>query len=217
MNARFFLLCCQTMSLVVGSCDTRVVSDVSVIHQLTPGAIHSYAFVPFKDQEGSVEFETYASLIRNQLSAIDYTEVPLDFAQVIVFFTFGTGGNVQIPNNYPTFGQPGISDSTTTQSMTPGNTNQISPNSTSTPVYGAIGPRMTTDTPLARVLIMQIVDRQASVNSGKVQILYEGRVTSAGPPGSLDSIMPAMVAALFSDFPGKSGSTTSITAALPRN
>ena len=188
-----------------------------MFHELTPGATYTYAFVPLKEQEGSLEFKTYASLIRMQLANIGFKEVPGDSAQVVVFFFYGIEGH-PVTSTYPIFGQTGTSGSTTTGTVTTfGNTSMISANTTSTPVYGVVGSGVRTDTVFARVLVMQLVDRQASVTTGKVQKLYEGTVTSAGSTANLNVVMPAMVAALFKDFPGKSGSTTSIPTALPRN
>lgn len=216
MNISLTAACCLIIaSLLFGGCDS-LVSNVSVLHELAPGATYSFAFVPFRDQDGSPEFEKCASLVRAQLTDIGYREVRVDAAQVLVFFNYWIGVNLRIRHSYPILARTGTSALATTETETASdNTNMIPADVTPTPVYSMAGPQMTTETPFERVLVMEIVDRQASIANGKVLKLYEGTVRSAGAGGSLYVVMPAMVAALFSDFPGKSGSTFSVTATLP--
>jgi hypothetical protein len=55
-------------------------------------------------------------------------------------------------------------------------------------------------------LRLYIVDKQA-LTEGKIKKLYEGKVVSRGFSDKLTKVLPAMVKALFEDFPGQSDST----------
>jgi hypothetical protein len=70
-----------------------------------------------------------------------------------------------------------------------------------------VGTRETSETQYTRVLRLDIVDKQSFVE-GSIKKLCEGKVVSRGFSDQLVKVLPEMVKALFEDFPGQSGSTT---------
>jgi hypothetical protein len=52
-----------------------------------------------------------------------------------------------------------------------------------------------------------------AIASAKV---FEAKAGSVGASGNLAVVMPAMITAVFKDFPGKSGETISVAAPLQR-
>jgi len=58
-----------------------------------------------------------------------------------------------------------------------------------------------------RALTLEIADRRATGPAGTGRRIYEGTVLSTGSSNSLAAVVPYLVRALFSDFPGRSGQT----------
>jgi hypothetical protein len=63
---------------------------------------------------------------------------------------------------------------------------------------------------------LDIVDRAESLKEGKVKKRYEAKVVGIGSSSQLTVVVPAMINALFQDFPGKSGSTRSVDLPMHR-
>lgn len=75
-------------------------------------------------------------------------------------------------------------------------------------MYGGFGGyREYPVTVFQRALTMEISDRRATGPAGIGRRIYEGTVLSAGSSNSLAAVVPYLVRALFSDFPGRSGQT----------
>jgi hypothetical protein len=68
--------------------------------------------------------------------------------------------------------------------------------------YGVVGSHYSQAIVYRRELRVDITDRRAGTGGAK---LFEATVTSEGESASLAPVMPAMVKALFSNFPGPSG------------
>ena len=106
--------------------------------------------------------------------------------------------------------------------------NQI-PGSTTTFSYGSssgiayteptysVGWEPASATIFTRGLELEIFDtQQIGASQGHSPPIFQADARSAGVSGSLAPVTPAMIAAIFKDFPGKSGETISVTAPLQR-
>jgi hypothetical protein len=202
-------------SMVLAACGQVVYSNVSVFHELGEGTKPTYALLPFKEQEGSLEHKTYENLARQQLNAKGYREAPLDRSDVIVFLQYGIDEGRQMAYSYPIMGRTGTSSSYTTGTVQSYGSGYATYSGTTdyTPTYGVVGAGTGTHTVFARFLRVDFVDR-ATLASGTVKKQYEGTVSSRGSSGQLSAVMPTMIRALFEDFPGKSGTTKSVTLPL---
>ena len=183
-------------------------SDVAVFHQLPEVPVHTkYAFIPLKGQESSLEYATYQKLIRAELAAHKYEEVDTADAEVIVAFSYGIDSGKEKLSSVPIFGQTGVSSLSTYGTIsTYGNYGSYSGTTTYTPTYGVVGSSTVSGTQYGRGLWLYIVDKK-TVGTEKLKMLYEGSVKSSGSSSQISKVMPAMVKALFKEFPGKSGST----------
>jgi hypothetical protein len=190
------------------SCASFVETRVSSFHELKqPLSGLTYALVPSKDQETSLEFQSYSKLVRSELEKRRMIEAPFDKAKYAIFMFYGIDDGKQIVSSYPIFGQTGTSSSHTTGTITSyGNMASYSGTTYNTPTYGIVGARTTTDTVFTRYLNIDIIDIAKSGN-GKVRKVYEGKALSSGSSGQLAPVMPAMVKTVFEDFPGKSGAS----------
>lgn len=192
--------------VLLSSCASFVETRVSSFHtleQLLSGV--TYALVPTKEQEASLEFQSYAKLIKSELGKRGLIEAPFDKAKYAIFMFYGIDNGKQVVSSYPIFGQTGVSSSYSTGTINSfGNTATYSGSTYYTPTYGVVGSGTTTDTVFIRYLHINIVDIAKSGN-GKVQKVYEGKAVSSGSNGQLAPVMPAIVKSVFEDFPGKSG------------
>ena len=199
------VFCIAIMSISQGC---MVKSDVAVFHQLPPTTVHhKYAFMPLKGQVGSLEYLTYQELVRVELTIHNFEEVQVPEADVIVAFNYGIDSGKEELSSRPIYGQTGVSSSRTYGTLnTFGNYGTYSGTTTYTPTYGVVGSETVSRTKYGRGLYLYIVDKN-TVGTEKLKVLYEGNVQSSGKSSQLATVMPAMVKALFKEFPGKSGST----------
>lgn len=193
---------------MLGGCATVIETRVSSFHELEqPLSGATYMLIPTKEQEGSLEFQSYARLVMAELEKRGMTEAPLNQAKYSIFMFYGIDDGKQVVSSYPIFGQTGTSSSYTTGTVTSyGNTASYSGTTFKTPTYGVVGSGTSTDTVFKRYLNLDIIDNAKSGN-GKVQKVYEGKAISTGSSGQLARVMPAIVRSVFEDFPGKSGAS----------
>lgn len=195
--------------LLLSGCAGFVRSEVAVFHQLgeTPGP-KTYLLVPLKGQESSLEYKTYAALVREELGKHQFREVSGDEKpDVVIAFSYGIDSGREKLDSIPIFGQTGVSSSTTYGTLsTYGNYGTYSGTTTYTPSYGIVGSSTVSRREYSRGLSLYVVDAN-SVGTGKLNVLYEGSVKSSGSSSQLPRVMPAMIEALFKSFPGKSGAT----------
>ncbi|PPE69957.1 hypothetical protein C1702_08815 [Caldimonas thermodepolymerans] len=211
------ILACVLSAVLLSGCAGFIRSDVAVFHQLGDSPTPTtYIFVPLKGQENSLEYKTYAALIRQELNKHQYREVTeKEKPDVVIAFDYGIDSGKQKLESIPIFGQTGVSSSTTYGTLnTYGNYGSYSGTTTYTPTYGVVGSSTVSRTEYARGLWLYIVDAK-SVGTEKLNVLYEGNVKSTGSSSQLSRVMPAMIQALFKSFPGKSGATRTETTPIP--
>jgi Domain of unknown function (DUF4136) len=190
-------------------------SQVAVFHQLPKDLSGTtYAMIPFKEQEASLEHKAYEEGVRQELNAKGFRETTVDQAQVAVFLFYAIDTGREIVSSYPIIGQTGVSSSSTQGTIQSyGSYGTYSGTTTYTPTYGVVGTGVTSQTEYTRVLRLDIVDKQA-LAGGNIKKLYEGKVVSSGSSSQLVQVLPTMIKALFEDFPGQNGSTRRSTRPL---
>lgn len=204
------------MTLLVSGC-MMVTSNISVFHDLPPTAqALKYATLPLKSQEGSLEHQSYKQFIKTELNKRGYVETPVSDADVIVFLDYGIDTGREVVSSYPIIGQTGTLSSYTTGTIQSyGGYATYSGTTYHTPTYGVVGSGTRSDTVYTRFLRLDFVDR-AELAAGKVKKRYEAKVVSAGSSSQIAAVMPAMIEALFEDFPGKSGATRRVDVPMQR-
>lgn len=201
------MLLALVFALLTG-CASFVETKVSAFHELEPSLSGvTYALVPSKEQEGSLEFQSYAKLVKVELEKRGMTEAPFNQAKYAIFMFYGIDNGKEVISSYPIFGQTGTGSSYTTGTVTSyGNMATYSGTTYKTPTYGVVGSGTSSDTVFTRYLNIDIIDITKSGN-GKVKKVYEGKAISSGSSGQLAPVMPAIVKSVFHDFPGKSGAS----------
>jgi hypothetical protein len=161
--------------------------------------------MPFEKQRDSREFKAYERRVRAHLEAEGFVPEALDRAEFVVVMAYANDDGLNVLSSYPIIGQTGSSSSrmagtlqayrdTTAYSATaePRPTQMVASNDDSDP------------SELPRVLRLDIV-RRDSIGMDHIEKVYEGEVVSTGSDDDLAEIVPAMIEALFHDFPGKDG------------
>jgi hypothetical protein len=193
------------MGLLLGACGHRV--DVTTFHTINGNlAGKSFEMVPGEKQQGSLEWKTYASMVASNLEAKGLRQVGAqsnsDFG-VSVFFYIDSG--TTSVSAMPTYGQTSAGTTITTTSYV--GRMPVQQTSYTPPTYGITGYYPVSTTTFSKGLIISIMDVRKSITEGKPVTVYEARVTSTGSSNTLNEVIPAMVAAVFQDWPGKSGVT----------
>jgi len=200
---------------MLGGCGTMVHSNVSTFHELHPNTQMSYAMRPFKAQQGSLEYKTYANVIKRNLDTKGFREVPFEQAELAVLFSYGIDEGREVVSSYPIIGQTGsLGGYTTGTATTFGNTTSYSATTSSVPNYGVVGSGISRRREHVRFLKLEMVDAVQYRADGTIHQIYEAKVNSVGSTAQLAAIFPSMVKSLFEDFPGKSGSVRKSTVLL---
>lgn len=195
------------------ACMTPVVqTDVTRFHALPQvGAGRSFTIAPEGPQAGSLEFERYADLVADQLVRHGWRAVPPSrsaadrAADTVVKLSWGTG-------------EPRVEA-------------WQSPSS----IYGGMGwgagrrgygagiglplgdpfPYWETRsaTYFPKWVAVEILDAEAN-RAGLRRVLFEGRAVAEGSQREIAPVMPSLIEALFTGFPGASGRTVRIN--VPR-
>ena len=154
-------------------------------------------------------------LVRQQLNKFQYREATSDeTSEVAIALSYGIDSGKERLASVPIFGQTGVSSSTTYGTLnTYGNYGTYSGITTYTPTYGVVGSSTVSRTEYSRGLWLYIVDAK-SVGTKNLNVLYEASVKSSGSSAQLSRVMPAMIEALFKEFPGKSGGTRTEATAM---
>jgi hypothetical protein len=209
------LLIATVLLGALSGCATLLRSQVAVFHQLPKDLSGTtYVMIPFKEQEGSLEYKAYEEAVRQELNAKGFRETTVDQAQVAVFLAYSIDTGREVVSSYPIIGQTGVSSSSTYGTVQSyGSYGTYSGTTTYTPTYGVVGTGVTSQTEYMRVLRLDIVDKHA-LAEGNIKKLYEGKVVSSGYSGQLVQVLPTMIKVLFEDFPGQNGSTRTSRRAL---
>ncbi|NUU01953.1 DUF4136 domain-containing protein [Herbaspirillum robiniae] len=204
MKRRFYSFIAAA-SLLLSGCASVVESNVTAFHAWPADANgKSYAFAPAKEQENNLEYGSYAQLIRQQLNTLGFTEAPdKKSAQLAVSFRYGMNTEqvvVTRPAYDPFFYGP------------PPGWGRFGPHPYGFygpygPFYDPFwygGPMQTTSYP---IFLRRL---QIGIANADGKQLYDVVVDSDGSRAGLSAVMPYMVRAAFSDFPGPSGVTRHI-------
>ncbi|MES2626485.1 MAG: DUF4136 domain-containing protein [Pseudomonadota bacterium] len=194
-----FALLATGFGLVLSGCTSTLSSDVVTFHD---GALHEgetirvVAIDPAKVP--SLEFRSYANLVNEELRKIGYTPVTDEnsIAQLLAEVDYSVESGESLVNvNDPTrYARYHFSLGRFYDPFYLG-------------VYDPWGSDIVSTTPtFVRNLQLNIV-----TNDETKTHIFEGRVQSNGIHNQLPEIMPYLVTAMFSNFPGESGVTKVVT------
>jgi hypothetical protein len=202
------LLLATTLAVLASGCASYMSAQVTSFHQAAATdrfAGQGFVIEPTAAQKDSLEFRAYADLVREALVRRGLVDAPESGAALAVAVRFSVDSGKPVLYSYPAYGYAGWGS---VYGWAPyyGPRGHVHYALTATyPIgYGMFEPNYYTQSVLyKRELRVDITDRRAGGGTGAK--LYEGTVVSEGESAALAPVMPAMVQALFSDFPGPSG------------
>jgi hypothetical protein len=180
-------------------------STVTAFHVLpakTAGT--TFAFIALEGQVGDLEYQTYQNDMRAHLAAAGWIEADRTTTATLISFAYSIDQGRLATVSMPVFGQTGVSSSST--SGTVDANGNFRSTTTYMPDFGVTGYVPVTRMQYSRVVRISIADR-ASVDSNATKLVYQASIMSVGSSGVIAPVMPAMLDAVFDDFPGKSGQT----------
>ena len=193
-----------------------ITSNVSVFHTITKKNKGSKVVgLPFKKElESSLEFQNYKKIIEHNLQKNGFNIVQeKDTSDFIAFVSYGTGEGKDKFISSPVFGSTGGWNGTFRGlpfNWGAGGTNWSAGGTTySMPTFGVVGSRTGSIIIYTKQLALDLVET-STLESKKVNKIYEGRVKNTGSCSMIPAVMPEMLESLFKDFPKQSGSTHTI-------
>jgi len=206
---RLCRLCLLALLLAGASgCASYLTAQVTSFHQVTDQRFAGRRFVisPNREQAESLEFRAYADLVRDALAReglVPGSEAGADL-DVVMRYSIDKGSAVTY--GYPAYGYASYGPVWGwSPYIGPGGMVHYAWAATYPMGYGVVGTSYAQALVYRRELRIEINDRRAAGKDGKSARLFEGTVITEGESASLAPVMPAMVRALFSDFPGPSG------------
>jgi hypothetical protein len=192
------------LALSTLACGQTIHSQVSTFNQLSERQHDAtYAIMPLREQRGSREFAGYQRRVRAHLEANGFVPESLDRAEFVVAMAYANDDGSDVLASYPIIGQTGSSSSRMAGTLQAyRNTTSYSATTERAPPRAAESDDDESGAP--RVLRLDIV-RRDSIGFGDIEKVYEGEVVSTGSDEALAEIVPAMIEALFQEFPGKDG------------
>jgi len=184
------------VSAFLAGCGTIIKSDVTTFHEW-PDTLpdKSYVFERTKEQNDSLEYRNYESLVRNELARLGFTEAPAGTKPTLkatIGYSISGARDVRevypvVVHPYPYWYGPAWRG-----------------------YYGPFYDPFWFGPPVVehRVSQYQLFTRQLNIALARMsdgKKLFETTVVSEGMNGSLAAVMPYMVRSAFAEFPGKSG------------
>lgn len=216
LHRKLLALAAPLALLGLSACAAGLPTEVSRFQAMPAPQGQSFAVVPEDGTKGGLEFSQYARLVSQHLSALGYREAQSpDAASFIVELGYGVdegrqrivarpdpfgpawGYGYRRPFHYSRYGYFGRHRSPFYYGW-------------DDPWYGGGYDRIDTYTVYESELELNIRGRD-----GKA--LFEGRAEARSADDDLTEIVPNLIEAMFTDFPGRSGETVRITVPARRN
>ncbi|MEX1146915.1 MAG: DUF4136 domain-containing protein [Sphingomonadales bacterium] len=190
------------VSLFLAGCASQFRSDVARFHMLPAPSGETFVVEPFDPAKaGSIEFAQYARQIAGYLSSYGYRPASAtDNAQLIVKVDYGVDDGRTMVRSYGS-SYAGFHSHYYRHYYWPYYYQ---------PYYGGFYPDPFYS---PEIRSYTVYTRQLSMDIQRVsgERLFEGRVESDGRDNRLPEVMPYLIRAMFTDFPGRSGATETVT------
>lgn len=193
------------LAALLGACATPTIrNDVQSFHQWPAGSVErTYQLRRLPAQEASLEHATYESLVRQELAAAGFVEAAN--GRFVVTFDYSVQTRVTRVVEPPIFVSPSFW-------WGPGMYRSGWGLSVGVPFAYPWYPPMTRDFTSSVRTVRLFMNDQTTTAAARV---WEGTATSAGTNNDLVMVLPFMIRALLTDFPGQSGSSRRVDVELP--
>lgn len=191
-------------ALLSGCSTTRFISNVDSLAQANAVAKKRYVLLPGGKgvQADDLQFQEFSAYVERVLTDKGFVKAAaFQDADVAIFLSYAIGDpqTYQYTYSVPTWGQTGVSSSTTYGTVSSfGSMATYSGTTTYTPTYGITGSttHVGTDTVFTRFLFLDAYDVQTYMKEQKMAQVWKTNVISTGSSGDLRLVIPYMVAAM---------------------
>jgi len=200
MKQKIYISLCIVFSLFIASCARDVDCTVTRFHEHPLPQGESIRLEPLDPaKKGSIEFKEYASLIAKRLKTIGYNPVGMnEEADLVAEIDYNIdSGKTTISRRSGSFVRYHFYYGRYYDPYYYGRSDFFEPEFHSETVYD-------------RSLAINIVSADSQKSPDR-EILFEGWVLSTGKERNLLEIMPYLITAMFTNFPGESGVSKIIT------
>jgi hypothetical protein len=204
------------LSLLVAGCASSPTlrSEVVRFHAWQGAEPLSFAFRPTPQQAGSLEHRSYEQLVRERLLALGFSEADAAVARYRVVLDYRATPEPFRSTEYwppvPMGPIPGV--------WGPGpwlGPRPYPPYGRYSPWWGVPPmPIVRESTVYRHQLRVDLLDARAAADAGRT--VFESRASAIASIESMPRLMPGLVAAVFSEFPGENGSTRRVEVPLPQ-
>ncbi len=192
--------------LALAGCASTFDTDVSRFHRLAPPSGQTVDIVAIDPAKvGGLEFEQYASLVRSRLMDLGYRPVAGEADLRVELDWLVSEGREKI------FTRPGYYDPYPYYYSRFYHPYGFYPGFYGSRFYGGgyYGSPFYRDNEVYSVTVYSVRMTMAIVND-KNEVLFEGRADTVVRNPDMPAIMPYLVQAMFTDFPGQSGITRTV-------
>ncbi|GER05906.1 hypothetical protein GCM10007972_06670 [Iodidimonas muriae] len=196
-------------AFVLAGCARTFEADVARFHRLSAPQQQTVKIVAIDpDKQGSLEFEQYAGLVRAQLIDAGYRPTEGDADITVEFDWLVSEGREKVfsrPNyygGYPYYGHGFFHPYGFRSSYYGG-------------YYGGYGGYGYGGNQVYSVTVHSVRMTVAMVRSND-EVVFEGRADTTISNNDVPSVMPFLVQAMFTGFPGQSGQTQTVELKLPK-
>ena len=203
-------------AVLLSGCGTPPLQGKVTSFHVLDATPKTFIILPDTDQKDSLEFRSYAALVRDQLRSRGWREATSDSAEVGVFVQYQISQGRQVAFSYPIFGQVPTGSSTTSGTVnTYGSTSTFNATTTRQTTAAVVGTGVGSRTEFDRALRLVMYSLPTYRSTQKMDRVYEGEIRSSGSTGDLPTVMPVLVRGLLEDFPGRSGVARSVAVPFP--
>ena len=172
----------------------------------------SFVVVPTSEQVESLEFLSYAKLVREHLIARAWRHAEPETADVAIFLQYQISQGRNVVFSYPVFGQVPTGSSTTTGSVsTFGSMSTFNINTQQNTTAGIVGTGAGSRVEYDRALQVTMYSLASLRVNKKPERIYEATVSSSGQTGDLSAVVPILIRGLFQEFPGVPGASRKVS------
>ena len=200
MRQKIYTSLCIIVSFFIISCTRDIDCTVTAFHERPLPQGETIRIEPIDPAEwGSLEFKEYAAMIATQLKAVGYTPVGKgDAAELVAEIDYKIdSGKTAITRRSSSYVRYHFYYGHYYRPYYHG-------------LYDYWEPPFYSETVYNRSLSMNIVKAEGQKGPGR-KVLFESWVLSTGRENKLHGIMPYLVTAMFTNFPGESGVSKIIT------
>jgi hypothetical protein len=212
LQKKLLALAAPIALLGLAGCATGLPTEVSRFQAMPAPQGQSFVVVPADGSRPGLEFQQYAGLVGRHLTSLGYTEAPSrEVAQFVVELDYGVDEGreriVSRPDPFPPMGW-GYGYRRPYYSRYGYFGRHRSPF-----YYGWDDPFFYDGYGRERIRSYTVYESELEMNirSRDGQPLFEGRAEARSTTDELTALVPNLIEAMFTDFPGRSGETVRIT------